>query len=204
MWQIELLKLFWIKLENLCIKKIKLFVKFYPGLEDKNILYENDEGTKTRIPFCAPFVEQRKDIDHLSALYSVKVPFELVHANIADIRFSSKSAVNPKYCFLFTSKAYVYTVKRRNLLSKKLKLFLSWYSTKERADHRKGNKTDLEFMQNEIKKLIKKYNVKMYSSRVGGGKAYAAKQKTREFKKLLFNSKCVNTNTSSKCFDSIN
>ena len=160
MWQIELLKLFWIKLENLCIKKIKLFVKFYPELEDKNILYENEEGTKTRIPFYAPFVEQRKDIDHSSALYSVKVPFELVHANIADIRFSSKSAVNPKYCLLcvdlFTSKTYVHTVKRRNLLSKKLELFLSWYSTKERADCRKGNKTDLEFMQNEIKKINKK------------------------------------------------
>ena len=92
-------------------------------------MYENDEGTKTRIPFYASFVEQRKDIDHSSALYSVKVPFELVHADIADICFFSKSAVDPKYCLLcvdlFTSKAYVYTMKSRNLFSKKLERFLS-------------------------------------------------------------------------------
>ena len=40
-----------------------------------------------------PFVEQRKYIDRSSTLYSVKTPFELVHADIGDIRSSSKSAV---------------------------------------------------------------------------------------------------------------
>ena len=74
-------------------------------------MYENDEGTKTRIPFYTPFVEQRKDIDHSSALYSINMPFELVHADIADIRFFSISTVDPKYCLLavdlFTSKVYV-------------------------------------------------------------------------------------------------
>ena len=87
-------------------------------------MYENDEGTKTRIPFYTPSVEQRKDIDRSSALYSVKAPFELVHADIANIRFFSKSVVDPKYCLLamdlFTSKVDVYTMKSRNLLSKKI------------------------------------------------------------------------------------
>ena len=46
--------------------------------------------------------------------------------------------------------------------------------------------TDLEFQQNEIKKLNQKYNVEMFSSGVRGGKAYAAEQKITEFKKLLF------------------
>ena len=55
-------------------------------LKNKNILYENDEGTKTRIPFYTPFAEQRKDIDRSSELYSIKIPFELVHTNIANIR----------------------------------------------------------------------------------------------------------------------
>ena len=45
--------------------------------------------------------------------------------------------------------------------------------------------TDLEFQQNEIKKLNKKYNVEMFSTRLRGGKAFAAEQKIREFKKLL-------------------
>ena len=63
-------------------------------------MYKNDEDTKTRISFYVPFVEQRKDIDRSSALYSIKAPFELVHADIADIRFFSKSAVDLKYCLL--------------------------------------------------------------------------------------------------------
>ena len=49
--------------------------------------------------------------------------------------------------------------------------------------------TDLKFLQNEIKKLNKKYNVDMFSTKLRGGKAFAAKQKIREFKKLLFKSK---------------
>ena len=49
--------------------------------------------------------------------------------------------------------------------------------------------TDLEFLQNEIKKLNKKYNVDMFSTKLRGGKAFAAEQKIREFKKLLFKSK---------------
>ena len=34
--------------------------------------------------------EQWKGIDRLSALYSIKAPFELLHADIADIRFFFK------------------------------------------------------------------------------------------------------------------
>ena len=49
--------------------------------------------------------------------------------------------------------------------------------------------TDLEFLQNEIKKLNKKYNVDMFSTKLRGGKAFATEQKIREFKKLLFKSK---------------
>ena len=45
--------------------------------------------------------------------------------------------------------------------------------------------TDLEFQQNKIKKLNKKHNVEMFSTRVRGGKAFAAEQKIKEFKKLL-------------------
>ena len=51
--------------------------------------------------------------------------------------------------------------------------------------------TNLEFQQNEIKNLNKKYNVKMFSTRVRGGKAFAAEQKIREFKKLLLKIKTI-------------
>ena len=61
--------------------------------------------------------------------------------------------------------------------------------------------TDLEFRQNEIKNLNQKYNIEMFSTRVRGGKVYAAKQKIREFKKLIFQSKRLHKATSTKRFD---
>ena len=58
--------------------------------------------------------------------------------------------------------------------------------------------TDLEFQQNEIKRLNKKYNIEMFSGNIWGGKAFAAEQNIREFKKLLFKSKKLHKATSSK------
>ena len=58
--------------------------------------------------------------------------------------------------------------------------------------------TDLEFRQNETKKLNKKYNIEMFSSRIREGKAHAAKQNIREFKKLLSGSKRLHKATSAK------
>ena len=62
--------------------------------------------------------------------------------------------------------------------------------------------TESEFRQSEIKKLNNKYNIQIFSSYVHGGKAYAAKQKIREFKKLIFLSKQLHKATSTKPFDS--
>ena len=45
------------------------------------------------------------------------------------------------------------------------------------------------------KKLNKKYNVDMFSTKLRGGKAFAAEQKIREFKKLLFKSKRLHKTT---------
>ena len=45
---------------------------------------------------------------------------------------------------------------------------------------------DLEFQQNKIKELNKKYNVQMFTTKNRGGKAYFAEQKIREFKEILF------------------
>ena len=72
------------------------------------------------------FVNKRNNIDH-STLYSISKPFELLHADIADLRFLARSAVGSKYRLLivdlFTSKIYVYPMKNRSLLAKKLRLF---------------------------------------------------------------------------------
>ena len=100
--------------------KDKVFVNIYNQLEDKNCYQHNN------LPFLTPFVKKRSNIDH-SALYSISKPFELLHADIADIRFLAKSSVDPKYCLLivdlFSLKIYLYPMKNRSLLAKTLKLF---------------------------------------------------------------------------------
>ena len=78
-------------------------------------------------------------------------------------------------------------MKNRKLLAKKLNIFY------DEIDNRRSGKitlqTDLEFRQNEIKKLNEKYDVTLFHSRLRGGKAFAAEQKIREFKKTLLKTK---------------
>ena len=129
-------------------------------------------------------------MDH-STLYSISKPFELLHTDIADLRFLAKFAVDPKYCLLivdlFSSKIYVYPMKNRSLLAKKLILFYKDIKSKRIGKMRL--QTDLEFNQNQIKKLKNDFHVEMFHTKVQGGKAFAAEQKIREFKKILSRSK---------------
>ena len=58
--------------------------------------------------------------------------------------------------------------------------------------------TDLEFRQREVQKLNQKYNVLMFHTKIRGGKAFAAKQKIREFKEILQKSKRMYKSTLTK------
>ena len=71
----------------------KVFVKIFS--EVKNIKNLNE-----KTPLNTPFVEKKQDVDR-STLYSFDGPFEALQEDITDIRFSDKSAVDPKYCLLF-------------------------------------------------------------------------------------------------------
>ena len=128
-----------------------------------------------------------------STLFSISKPFELLHADIADTRFLARSAVDPKYCLLlvdlFTSKVYIYAMKSRNLLAKKLKLFYEDVSNKRTGEMRL--QTDLGFKQNEILKLNKEFNMEMFHTRLRGGKGFAAEQKIGQFTKLLLKGKRI-------------
>ena len=121
--------------------------------------------------------------------------------------FFPKSEVDPKYCLLavdlFTSNVYAYTMNSRNLLSKKQNFFIVIFNEKENI-LQETQQQDFKQTYNlhTQKKIIKKYNTEMFSSCVRGGKAYAAVQKIREFKKLIFKSKRVHKATSNKRFDS--
>ena len=64
----------------------KVFYKLYVRIEDQNI-FDDD---KVKVLFYTPFFEQKKDSDCSSGLYSIKGPFELVHADVANTHFFSK------------------------------------------------------------------------------------------------------------------
>ena len=163
--------------------KDKVFVNLYDQLEDK-IFYQNNN-----LPLVTPFVNKKLNIDH-STLYNISKPFELLHADIADLRFLAKSTVDPKYCLLvvdlFTSKTYVYLMRNRSLLAKKLKLF--YEDIMQKRTRRMRLQTDLEFKQNQIKKLNDEFDVKMFHTKVRWGKAFTAEQKIGQFKKILLRS----------------
>ena len=51
--------------------------------------------------------------------------------------------------------------------------------------------TNQEFQQNDIKRLNAKYNVDMFCTRIRDRKAFAAEQKIKKLKKLLYKSKII-------------
>ena len=176
------------KIKKLSYDKYQVFYKLFKKLESKE---EQDVIEKeSKVPFYTPFVENKKDIDRSSALYTVNGPLQFCHADLAYLQVFGKSAVDPKYTLLcvdlFTSKVYVYTLKTKNNLAKKLEQFYKEIDFKRVKNETMRLQVDLEFQQNQIKKINQKYNVEMFSSKTRGGKAFAAEQKIREFKKILF------------------
>lgn len=53
-------------------------------------------------------------------------------------------------------------------------------------------------LQNKIKKLNSKSNLQIFITRIRGEEAFTAKQKINDLKKLLFKSKKIQKNSSSK------
>ena len=166
-------------------EKDRVFVNLYKQLEDKKKFLKSNS-----LPITTPFYDFKSNVDH-STLFSISKPFELLHGDIADTRFLARSAVDPKYCLLlvdlFTSKVYIYPMKNRSLLARKLKIFYEDINNKRTGQMRL--QTDLEFKQNEIKKLNDEFNVEMFHTKLRGGKAFAAEQKIGQFKKLLLKGK---------------
>ena len=170
-------------------QKDKVFYNLFKKIDDKDEIYDKE---KERIPFYTPFTPQKKDIDR-STLFSLNGPMQFFHADIAYLQFLAKSAVDPKFALvcvdLFTSKIYIYTMKARKNLASKLEIFYKEIQKKRLNNEKMRLQTDQEFQQNEIKKLNQKYNVEMFSTRLRGGKAFAAEQKIRELKKVIFKTK---------------
>ena len=175
--------------------KDQVFYNLFKNAKNKESFQEEEEEEEeNNIPFYTPFFPQKKDIDR-STLYSINGPLQFFHADIAFIKFLAKSAVDPKYALLcvdlFSSKVYVYTMRKKSDLVNKLDKFYKDIDQKRNKNEKMRLQTDQEFQQNEIKKINVKYNVEMFSTRIRGGKAFAAEQKIREFKKIIFKTKNV-------------
>ena len=85
------------------------------------------------VPNYTPFVEEKKQTFNI-IYYSFS--FDLLYADIANIKFLAKSTVDPIYCLVFvdffTSKSYTYPMKKkRNLLAKKIEQFYNDIEKKE-------------------------------------------------------------------------
>ena len=103
--------------------KDKVFVKIYNEIDNNS---KKRNIIKEKPPLNTAFIEKQEDVDR-PTLYSFSCPFEVLHADIADIRFLGKSAADLKYCLLFldlfTSMIYIYPMKKRSLLHKKMLIF---------------------------------------------------------------------------------
>ena len=163
------------KSEKLKYEKYIEFVKLF----DSNVILLEDE--KRTIPIKTTFIEKKDDIDR-STHYSLDGPFQLLHADVGNLKFLGKSATDPKYCLLFddlfTSKVYIYPMKSMKSIVNKIEIFY-----KEVEGTKKGQKTRLQtnqkFNQNKIFVLNEKFNVDMFLTAVRGKNAFAAEQKLR-------------------------
>ena len=127
---------------------------------------------------------KKREIDR-STLYSFDDPFQLLHADIGNLEFLGKNATFPQYVLvivdLFSFKVYTYSMKSRIQILQKLKLFYDDVRNK-RKEKRMRIQVDNESHQVKIKDLNDENNVKIFTTAVRGGKAFAAEQKIRELK----------------------
>ena len=177
--------------EEILDKKLLLKIKKSKYKDDKNFfkvvnnlfLNNNEPIFEPEIVNRSDYIEKR-EIDH-STLCSFDGPFQLVHADVANLEFLGKKITFPKYALvlvdLFSSKTYTYRMKSRKQIRQRLEEFY-----RDVADKRKGKKmrlqVDQEFQQVKIKDLNDLNNVHMFSTFIRDGKAFAAEQKIRELK----------------------
>ena len=150
---------------------------------------EQDRKSNRNLPTFAKRINTR-EYDCHSTLYSVDGPLQLLHADIADLKFLKPSASEAKYALVFVDvfSSFVYTsgLKSRKNLVLKLEDFYKKILIPSKNHRKVRMQTDLEFTQNNsIKKLNNQYNVEMFSTKLNRGHAFAAEQKIRELKKLL-------------------
>ena len=148
------------------------------NLLDNNVTFDSiDKVNRT------DFVEKR-EIDH-STLYSFDGPFQLFHADVGNLGFLGKNATFPQYVLisvdLFSTKVYTFPMRSRKQISQRLEQFYNRVESKRKGKEMKLQ-VDQEIRQQKIKDLNEQNNVKMFSTSLRGGKAFAAEQKIGKLK----------------------
>ena len=137
-------------------------------------------------PTSTDYVDKREI--YRSNLYSFDGPFQLLHVNVGNLEFLGKNATILQYVLvvvdLYSSKVYFYLMRSRKQILQKMKMLYDEIKS-ERKNKRMRLQVDNEFQQVKIKDLSDENNVEMFTSSVGGEKAFPAKQKTRELKNRI-------------------
>ena len=183
------------KLKKSGLENDRYFLKQYLLFRDNhreipNVLVLPTSKAEEKIPVVARYT--KAPFYNRSTLYSIGGPFELLHVDLADVNFTKPSATDPKYVLLavdlFSSKIYVYPMKKRNNLVK----FMSQLYKDLESDGRNENtsepmrvQSDQEFLQNAISKLNIEHNVIGFASKLNDGHAFAAEQKIRDLKTYI-------------------
>ena len=165
---------------------------------------ENNGSTKNqhnlpKIPPYTPFVREKQNDN--TTLTSTNSPFQRMQADLADLRFINPG-IGPKYALLlvdvYTGMVFTYGLKSKagpSILDKLREFYTEiWgqsnkYKSRDeiKTEHEgKYLQTDMEFEQKSIEKLNKKHGVTMFQSKMSQGHAFAAEQKIRELKKMLY------------------
>ena len=80
-----------------------------------------------KVTINTPFTQEKSVTQRGNMIHTIDGSMQLIHADVVDLIFFSKSVLAPKYCLvcadLFTSKAYTNTMKKKSHLPSKLKTF---------------------------------------------------------------------------------
>ena len=76
-----------------------------------------NEFSSKKVVLTTPFIQEKSVTQRGDVLYTINRLMQLIHTDVVDLHFFSKSAVAPKYCLvcvdLFTLKTYYYGIKKR-------------------------------------------------------------------------------------------
>ena len=156
--------------------KLKLARKFFhaSSRNENNVLYGRDNLTKK---FCKKLWRSGYEKDKIFAKLLWKAESK---EKIIEIK-----ETEDKTHQIFTYKVYIYLIKKRKIIARKINFFYEVVKQK-----RKGRKMclqiDQEFLQGEIKSLSYNPNIEMFSTHLRSRKPFAVEEKIKRIKKRDF------------------